>query len=107
MTLSARITSAAFALALASSALGLANNAYADDAMKPAAMSSDEMTADCKAKAGMESDSMKKDEAATRAGAAPTVARASSSVVTPAGRRVSWITVRSSAVTEAVMASRA
>jgi pentapeptide MXKDX repeat protein len=63
MTLSARITSAAFALALASSALGLASNAYADDAMKPAATSSDEMTADCKAKAGMESDSMKKDEA--------------------------------------------
>ena len=76
MKLSTRLTVPALAFALASTVLlsgGVANaqdamkpaNQMSTDAMKPAdSMKADDKTmADCKEKAGMETDAMKKDEA--------------------------------------------
>lgn len=73
MTRSIRIALPALAFALCSTALLGAGAARAEDAMKPAdsmkteAMKpmkgDDKMMADCKEKAGMETDSMKKEEA--------------------------------------------
>lgn len=69
-----RTTRIALAFALCSAALTAGGIARADDAMKPAAeamksdsggmmKTDDKAIADCKEKAGMEADQMKKDEA--------------------------------------------
>ena len=75
MTNFTRLTLPALAFAIASTALFSAGIARAEDAMKPAdamatdamkpadPMAADTMKADCMEKAGMETDTMKKDEA--------------------------------------------